>query len=85
MKSRVRRLALWLLAWCDEAPTPDPTADALRHAFSACGLNVAHVTNTRFDVARTGKLNEVLEHAAAHLGTAHPLRTVADLTAFLTR
>jgi hypothetical protein len=78
----MRRLALRVLAWCDH-PTDDPIQSALVAAFATCGLPSVKATDPRFDVARTGKLNDVLDHASAILQRPHPLRTVADVTRFL--
>lgn len=74
-------------------PEPSPSAplavvaapdDPIRYAFEECGLPL-HKLRPDFDVAATGKLNEVIHHASIARGKAHPLRTVADIQALLQR
>lgn len=60
----------------------DPIVLAVQDAYTECGLP-QHEFNAHFDLARTGKLNEVLHRAAEKLGKDHPLRTVDDVTQFL--
>lgn len=60
----------------------DPVVLALQDAFVACGLP-AHEFNSYFDLAASGKLNEVVHIAAQKLGKDHPLRTVDDVAQFL--
>lgn len=62
-----------------ERPDPAPVIEqAVRDSFAACGLNPADCA-PGFDVARTGKLNDVLHHASATIGLSHPIRTVQDI------
>lgn len=76
----LRRWLLWL-----EAP-PLPNALAVRMAvWQACGevgLDVEHLTS-RSDLVRTGKLYDVLHHAASALHKNHELRTVQDVIDWL--
>lgn len=81
-RAKLRAFALWILRWC-ETPEGDPAQLALVHAFGECGLNIEQVQNEQFDVARTGKLNDVLDHASSYLERPHPLRTVKDVLTFL--
>jgi hypothetical protein len=64
------------------SPRIDPIVIALQDAFAECGLPV-HEFNQYFDLARTGKLNDVLHHASLKLGIEHPMRTVGDVAAYL--
>ncbi len=60
----------------------DDVDQAILIAFYECGLNI-DFCRPDFDLARTGKLNDVLVHASAALAQSHPLRTVADVKALL--
>jgi hypothetical protein len=75
--------------------TPPPTALALAEAqaldefdlalikaFDECGLPL-HKFSRDFDIAQTGKLNDVIHHAARYRGLPHPMRTVSDVRQML--
>lgn len=55
-----------------------PLEEAMRHAFGEAGLNIDDYDED-FDVAATGKLNEVMHYAAQRYGVSHPTKTVADI------
>jgi hypothetical protein len=61
---------------------PNGIDEAIRQAFDDCGLPL-HKFAPDFDVASTGKLNEVIHHASARMGRSHPIRTVRDVNALL--
>ncbi len=82
----VRRLALWLGTWLVTWATPpdpaaDPIDDAVRAAFARCGLPTEQY-GPGFDLARTGKLYEVLHYAGIYAKIDHELRTVGDVVRF---
>ncbi len=52
--------------------------EAIKNAFGDKGLPLEAFSET-FDVARSGKLNDIIHHVADTLNTKHPLRTVADV------
>lgn len=52
--------------------------DAIRDACKQSGLPM-HQINDQFDLAKAGKLNDVIVHMSKSLGTQHPLRTVGDV------
>jgi hypothetical protein len=58
--------------------SPIDPLDAIKLAYEDVGLPMDEFS-PEFDLARTGKLNDVLTRAAKHVGCKHPVRTIADL------
>lgn len=78
------RIAWWLQGWLQSwAGTPyqpivtDPVEVAARKACAAQGL--PKEAPLSFDVASTGKLPQVLYHAALDLDLDHSIRTLGDV------
>ena len=62
--------------------SPQAIEDAVRAAFSGLGLP-SEQFGPGFDLAATGKVYELLHHAATTLDKDHELRTVGDVVAWL--
>ena len=60
----------------------DEIVTTVHHVCTALGLP-ADQLHPDFDLVRTGKLYEVLHHAAAHLGKDHELQTIGDVCDWL--
>lgn len=52
--------------------------NAVMSTCAKCGLPMDAV-NAQFDLAKTGKLGDVILHASRSLGLDHPVRTVEDV------
>jgi hypothetical protein len=71
-------LQLLTLYWVKpkKAELPPELNEVLPQVFKDCGLNVEHF-RPDYDLIPTGKLGDIIFHAAARLGK--PIRTVQDV------
>lgn len=73
-----------------DPPEPEikvPEQKEIEAVLAACeqaGLN-RDLLQPNFDLAATGKLNDVIHYAAIKLGRTHPVRTCQDVVALMVR
>lgn len=71
--------------WARQRAATSPSGElvaAIRAAYLFVGLPAEQFSDA-FDLQRTGKLQEVLQHASLSLDLDHGLRTVGDVVAYL--
>lgn len=83
-----KQCALWLafklLSWATPPVQPDPLATVVADAYLTLGLPAADYRGT-YNVAKTGKLGDLLVLIADALNGDHSFTTIDDITAVFTK